>query len=1157
MNQKKSATERTFQGILISLVNQILSTNSNIGFKNVTQEENVGVGENKFSDGILYSQKDSNKKVFIELKDTNWDATDEVLVLDAMRKANNNGIEYFVTGTPRQLVIFKTFIPNTGILDRKLKIYNLSNVKNNDETKSEVYSKEVFNKLVIFLKELSDLVHEIKEISWDSIDKFFINKLSSYILEASADMFEVMHDKINKDDKLKSKLQEYLNNQDIFKIGLNFTSTDIYNLCQLSNYLLYLKIIFYSYLQREVPKLKLKKLEIPEDIRNLNSTLRKRFDEVLKHDYEMIFCESVLDEFEFKSQYLPVFKKNVKELGNLNFKDLNCDIIGSIYNTLIDNQEQHDRGQHFTNTNEVDIVNAFCINEKTETILDSGCGAGTFLVRAYLLLKYYHPEKDHKELLERLWGIEIALFPAFLASMNLSLLKVSEIDNYPLIIKSDFSEVKSKSKFKRILPEIDHIVEVKKLDNKNYEVKIPEFDVCIGNPPYQRQELIENKEKWNNLAANEFSITKINQQSDLYLYYLIHTSAFLKEGGRLGYVISSSWLDTIFGSDLQKFILDHFKIIAIIDNQKKRSFETASVNTVILILEKSNDKKQRESNNVKFVRVYKDYDKIIGQNQIEQRIIIIKEFVNVIINCKTFTKSDQYFIFAKNQKILEKESTYNGKYENGNWGAKYLRSPEIYNKIISKASEKLLPISNIAEVKYGIKTGANEFFYMIDDTQKVFDMLEDEYELQFGIKREKHKINWKEFGWYFSEMNNRHYTLERRFFKPLFKTQREADKLEIKISKLKYQVLICYETKKYLKQFKLKLLQYIEDGEKLNYHKRPTCNQRISEERKIEWFNLSGNLFIGDFIFPSKIGEYFRLIDNRESQIYCDKVNYNVRIKKELSYLSDIIFLILNSTMFRFFLDLFSRQLTGSQTLSDVDVNVLEKTLIIDPKLLERHKPRLDKLLKQFKLREQEKIYEELKKNDRKEIDLIILKELGLNEDDLNELYFESGNYVKERSIKSNSVNQTKKKVKLSYDETLKLLKSRFPEIRKLDDLISDMKCKIITIPGQKGKYPVELINENINIFNSYKIYFKGVNKQIILLLENIEQVKLIYFLNEKLEFKDCRLKIPIINSDSELVLNLLKYDFQNYFGQFQSFLKSIRNKSNPLSLYRDLIHQI
>ena len=499
-----------------------------------------------------------------------------------MNKAFDRGYEYFVTGTPRQLVIFKTFEPNTTIFERKLKVYYLSNVRNNDEAVTDNYIKLITPSLTQFLIELSDIIHGVKEIQWDTIDKQFVNKLSAYILEASAEMFAVMHKNIHSDPSLKKALKDYLLVQDIFNVSLNFDEEDIYKICQLANYLLYLKIIFYSYLQSEVPKLKLKKLEIPEDKKLLNKTLRERFDDVLKHDFEMIFQESVLDKFEYPDKYIPALKQNVNQIRHLKFKELNVDIIGAIYNKLIDNQEQHNRGQHFTSPNEVDIVNAFCINEDTKIILDSGCGAGTFLVRAYKFLKFIHPELKHAELLEKLWGIEIAPFPVFLSTMNLSLLDIKEIDNYPVVIQKDFSQVKSNSSQFLIFHNHNKTFNVKKLDGKISEVKIPIFDACVGNPPYIRQEHIEDKTAWNILAKIEFGIDRINQQSDLYVYYLMHTAAFLNEGGRLGYVISSSWLDTGFGAGLQKFMLDHFKIIAVIDNQKVRSFETASINTVIL-----------------------------------------------------------------------------------------------------------------------------------------------------------------------------------------------------------------------------------------------------------------------------------------------------------------------------------------------------------------------------------------------------------------------------------------------------------------------------------------------------------------------------------------------------------------------------------------------
>lgn len=447
---KKSANERTFQGRLFILAQAEINATNTITFDKVFQEQNTGTTTTKFSDGIITSSIDSSKKVFIELKNASWDASDDELVMDAATKANINGAEYFVTGTPRQLIIFQTFKPNTTLQERKLKIYTLSNVKKDDDILLPSYEREIIPKLKIFLQELSDIVHGIKEVIWDSIDKFFVNRLSNYILEASAAMIVPMSKRISKDKDLQKRLREYLTEQDIFNVTFKFDDNDIYNLSQLSNYLLFLKLIFYSYLQRDVPDLNLEPVIIPKDKKLLNKTLRKYFDDVLQHDFEMIFGETILDEFEFEERYLPVLRQNVDQISHLNFHGLNADIIGAIYNTLIDNQEQHDRGQHFTNTNEVDIINAFCITPDTKLILDSGCGAGTFLVRAYYFIKFYNPNITHEQLLECLWGIEIAAFPAFLSTMNLSLQSVKTFNNYPTIIHSDFSKVESNSHFNLI-----------------------------------------------------------------------------------------------------------------------------------------------------------------------------------------------------------------------------------------------------------------------------------------------------------------------------------------------------------------------------------------------------------------------------------------------------------------------------------------------------------------------------------------------------------------------------------------------------------------------------------------------------------------------------------------------------------------------------------
>lgn len=122
------SNERTFQGVLLTAFNKIIEENPSFNFSPAEQEQNVGVGVPRFSDTIISSSADSKLKVFVELKNSSWDATDEVLVTDAMTKASNQGIAYFITGTPRQLVLFRTFEPNTTPLERKLKLYLINRI---------------------------------------------------------------------------------------------------------------------------------------------------------------------------------------------------------------------------------------------------------------------------------------------------------------------------------------------------------------------------------------------------------------------------------------------------------------------------------------------------------------------------------------------------------------------------------------------------------------------------------------------------------------------------------------------------------------------------------------------------------------------------------------------------------------------------------------------------------------------------------------------------------------------------------------------------------------------------------------------------------------------------------------------------------------------
>lgn len=127
------------------------------------------------------------------------------------------------------------------------------------------------------------------------------------------------------------------------------------------------------------------------------------------------------------------------------------------------------------------------------------------------------------------------------------------------------------------------------------------FDIVIGNPPYVRQEKIappnklkaevtlkdrqEYKEKLlKSIQVHYPFIKRLDKKSDYYIYFYFHGLSLLNEKGIFCFITSNSWLDVGYGKDLQEFLLKYCHVKAIYDNEAKRSFEHADVNTIIALL---------------------------------------------------------------------------------------------------------------------------------------------------------------------------------------------------------------------------------------------------------------------------------------------------------------------------------------------------------------------------------------------------------------------------------------------------------------------------------------------------------------------------------------------------------------------------------------------
>lgn len=558
------------------------------------------------------------------------------------------------------------------------------------------------------------------------------------------------------------------------------------------------------------------------------------------------------------------------------------------------------------------------------------------------------------------------------------------------------------------------------------------FDIVIGNPPYVRQEEIEppllqkNKfsdDEWKNqkiiykqrlqsLVEKIYSKEFVpKSRADLYVYFYFKSLSLLNKDGIFCFITSNSWLDVDFGAKLQEFLLRRTKIIGIYDNQAVRSFKQADINTIIIFTTApSKDEKSNLSHFAKFVVFKKPFDEVLKKEILlkidknDPNWLYDKPIFELVKNRK---EEDEFNIFPIRQsdllkdglmKIEESESinaqeqiegTY--VYQSNKWGGKFLRAPKIFWKILEKGKNKLIKLRDIAEIRFGIKTGANEFFYLKPVGKTVKEVVEIAEKNPDTLIRVKNGADWEG-------------EIEARFLKPVIKSPRELKTIIVRLEDLNYLVFMCHEPKS--KLVGTKALEYINWGEKQKFHERPTCKSRE------KWWDL-GIWEISKNILPMFENERKYCFYNI-SKAYIDAALYWVYSKANIS--EEILNVLLNSIIIHFYKEVSCRPPEGLGALQ-MKVYHYNEMLIPPIKNLKLEENFLKTNFLKLILREiptifteigfdPKKVIREQEPNPlpyRKALDDIVFDALGLNEEERKEVYWAVAELVKNRIEKARS----------------------------------------------------------------------------------------------------------------------------------------------------------
>ena len=817
-------TERTNNQKLVQWMNEIIQE-KHLQLGVVEQETS---GPDRKQPDIVIKKRPGSEEILcvIELKPPAFlDPFNETELVEPARiKASRRHAPYFCTSNFRELVWFNTEKANRmEPLEKQIvQRYTLSSMTDPDTIEEPGIKSAIYRGIERFLVDLVEISTGKKAEPKHPIDEILVYRLQNTIKTLSIYYKRIIEEKVKGDRKFSKQLQSWFIEQGW---SFSFQDQDYNKAARQTAYLLVNKILFYSVIQ---PIRRLDPLEIPKSLKSgglLQSTLQGFFNLVLKIDYETIYSTDFIDQIAFPDvrDVVEEIKELVEVLSKYDFSKIGYDVIGRIFEKLIPDEERHILGQYFTNPDVVDLILRFCLRHETDKILDPGCGAGTFLVRAYQHKKLMNQRLPHEEILKTIWGNDIAKFPAHLTTINLAINDLRSDENYPRVIQKDFFDLLP-DRVEFSLPESWRRVQIKGLGKIEKVLEHPRFFNCIvGNPPYTRQEEIEDIQEKSEgykeqlikkaLYLDGKPFAQISKRAGIYSYFFIHGTKFLQNGGRFGFIVSNSWLDVDYGKGLQEHFLSQYKIISIIESKVERWFEDADINTVIVILEKASGdklKKERDENLVRFAYLKKPLRHFIplAESMWEKevgRLEAIDRLIKNILGHTSYYENEEFRIYPKSQRELWEEGydSEEDKYVGSKWG-KYLRAPNIFFTILEKGNGKLIPLKQVAKVKRGFTTGANEFFYLTEEQINKWKI-----EKEFWMHKDE-KGQWVP-----------NYVI---------KSPRECRSILVKPEDLKYRVLMIHKDKKALKG--TNVLKYIEMGEKNGYHKRPTC---ASRER---WYDL-------------------------------------------------------------------------------------------------------------------------------------------------------------------------------------------------------------------------------------------------------------------------------------------------------------------------------
>lgn len=535
----------------------------------------------------------------------------------AIHKAHGPGARWCFTSDAQVLLLIE--VNRSGpALTRIVERIELVPFEKRNELDSEAFLSQVEQAWRAAFRRIAPIIVGQANPSGMPPDEIFVNSLRALLANPVAAIRDELNERRQASETFAAELIAWMVDDQGWPHSSQNWAKELDRAARLSAYVFTTRLLFYEVLRRSLPKLG--NLELPDRVgATLAGGILEAYFRVARDqsgDYQTIFAWDRVSRFALISDHaVPGWSRLIDQLAVFDLSKLNFDIVGRIFERLIEPHERYRWGQYYTQPAVVDLMNSLALPDGQGTLLDPAAGGGTFLVRAYAR-KRAMAGKPHQELLAELYGIDVSAFAANLATVNLAAKDLVRAENFPRIVAKSFFRVDPDSPFFTLPAPAGVSLDT----NTERVITINRVSAISTNPPYVKLQDLgpDRQDEAKASLARHMNVptpARVHGLANYHVYFWLHAAQFLLPKGRLVFLTSGEWLDSDYGVDLQLWLLQNFKILCCIESIAEPWFSEARVGTVLIATELCPDPEERSSNLVRFVLLRKALQSLYGQHQ--------------------------------------------------------------------------------------------------------------------------------------------------------------------------------------------------------------------------------------------------------------------------------------------------------------------------------------------------------------------------------------------------------------------------------------------------------------------------------------------------------------------------------------------------------------